>query len=77
MEFVSKRDDGHDGATEEARSDESARMSGWRWLLFIAMSRFEISEEKYLRIPNAKTVRHSVPVQPEPKPADSTGSAIE
>jgi hypothetical protein len=77
MEFVPKRDDAHDDATEEAPSDESTRMSGWRWLLFIAMSRFEISEEKYLRIPNAKTVRRSVPVQPEPKPAEPTQSAIE
>ena len=72
-----QRDDGNAGAGEEPPTGKSVRMSAWRWLLFMAMARFEISEEKYLRIPNAKTVRRSGPVHPTPKPADPTGSTIE
>jgi hypothetical protein len=32
-------------------SDCRDRMSGWRWLLFMAMARYEASELAYLRIP--------------------------
>jgi hypothetical protein len=54
-------------------------MSGWRWLLFMAMARFEIPEETYLRIPNAKATRRDVLVDVHAKhePAAPPENAIE
>jgi len=40
-------------------SDHRDRMSRWRWILFEAMARLEVSEHAYLRIP-------TVNVPPEP-----------
>ena len=37
-------------------------MSYWRWLVFAAMQRLELSEDLYLRIPKAKTIPHDVTV---------------
>ena len=37
-----------------SRPYECQRMSYWRWLLFAAMARLEVTEVTYLRIPNAK-----------------------
>lgn len=38
-------------------------MSYWRWLLFAAMSRFDLREDVYLRIPNVKTIPRDVRVE--------------
>src|SRR5262249_5064681 len=76
MQFVPQRDDRHDRAAGQPLPNEGTRMSVWRWLLFIAMSRFEMSEERYFRIPNAKTIRRDVPVRPKPT-SEPTGSPIE
>ena len=38
------------------------RMSYWRWFLFAAMQRVELTEDLYLRIPNGKTTPHDVTV---------------
>ncbi len=46
---------------------ESERMSYWRWLLFAAMARREVTEVTYLRIPNAKTIRRQVMVDVYPE----------
>jgi hypothetical protein len=52
-------------ASRHARSlsGERERMSYWRWLLFAAMARLEAREAKYLRIPNATTIRRAVPMK--------------
>jgi len=39
------------------------RFGHWRWLLFSAMARFELREDRYLRIPTAKTKQHVVVVK--------------
>jgi hypothetical protein len=44
-------------------AEKSERMSYWRWLLFAAMARFEVGEDVYWGIPNAKTIRREVPVE--------------
>jgi K+ transporter len=45
-------------STRSASGDRDG-MSRWRWALFAAMARFEVSEQAYLRIPTDK-------VGPEP-----------
>jgi hypothetical protein len=35
-------------------------MAHWRWILFAAMARFEVEEDRYLRLPNARVIRHGV-----------------
>lgn len=37
-------------------------MSRWRWLLFAAMSRFELSEDEYLHLPEATVVTSNVAI---------------
>ena len=37
-------------------------MSGWRWLLFAAMTRLQLDEDAYLGISGSKTIAHDVPV---------------
>jgi hypothetical protein len=44
-------------------SATSKRFAYWRWLLFTAMARFELREDRYLRIPTAKTKQHVVIVK--------------
>jgi hypothetical protein len=60
MAFRGLRNRFLNGAPERSPSDRPMSMSGWRWLLFMAMARFEIPEETYLRIPNAETTRRDV-----------------
>lgn len=42
-----------DSSSARALSGPTDRMSRWRWLLFAAMARFEVSEEAYYRFPAA------------------------
>jgi hypothetical protein len=61
-----------DGDREEAwvysdASRECQRMSYWRWLVFAAMARFEVPEDKYLHIPDGKTIWHDVPADIDPE----------
>ena len=49
-----------------SRPRKCERMSYWRWLLFAAMARLELTEDLYLRIPNAKTTQHDVTVDVYP-----------
>jgi len=37
-------------------------MSYWRWLLFAAMARLELREDRYLRLPKATTTMRNVSV---------------
>jgi hypothetical protein len=55
------------------------QMSWWRWLLFAAMARFEAPEDKYLRIPSAKTARQDVLVdlRSTHERVDQAGGTIE
>jgi hypothetical protein len=43
-------------------SGERERMSNWRRLLYAVMERFELREDAYLGIPNAKIIRRDVPL---------------
>ncbi len=45
---------------------KSERMSYWRWLLFAAMARLELREDRYFRIPNARAIRRDVTVDLHP-----------
>jgi len=68
-------------APSRSRSGKSERMSYWRWLLFAAMARFEVREDVYWRIPNAKAIRRHVPVEIYPKrtsgdPSDRIGQVM-
>ncbi len=55
-----------------SRPYKCERMSYWRWLLFAAMARLELTEDLYLRIPNAKTIPHDVTVDVYPDGDPST-----
>jgi len=79
MAFRGLRNRALDGASERSPSHQPMEMSGWRWLLFMAMARFEIPEETYLRIPNAKATRRDVLVDVHAKhePAAPPENAIE
>jgi hypothetical protein len=53
MRGETQRVGGRGDGSRRSASDGGDRMSRWRWLLFAAMARFEVSEEIYLRIPTA------------------------
>ena len=55
-----------------SRPTKSERISYWRWLLFAAMARLELPEDRYLRIPNAKTIPLDVTVDVHPDGDPST-----
>jgi hypothetical protein len=55
-----------------SRPNKSERMSYWRWLLFAAMARLELTEGRYLRIPNAKAIPRDVIVDVYPDGDPST-----
>ena len=59
-----------------SRPYKCERMSYWRWLLFAAMARLELTEDRYLRIPNAKAIPHDVTVDVYPDGDPSTSGKV-
>jgi hypothetical protein len=57
-----------------SRSYEREQMSHWRWLLFAAMARVEVTEATYLRFPNAKTIPHDVMIDVPPRLSSCSGN---
>ena len=54
--------------TERDANRSIEGMSGLRWLLFIALSRLQTSEQTYLGLPNATTIARQVLVRAVNKP---------
>ena len=77
MGFRAQADRCQDDASAPSRSPSSKceRMSYWRWLLFVAVARFEIQEDMHLRLPNVTIIRRDVPVEVYPGRGSADPSA--
>lgn len=66
-------------SARQAAAERYDGMSYWRWLLFAALARFELREDIYLRMPNAKMVPHvvSVDISGRGPTAGSSKTAVE